>query len=197
MLMNQSRTGSMDAFDGTAATDPEARRGNGLHHTRPRLGHPRARDANRGTRPQHTGPKATSRRASWTLSPGVSSAFEARLLVCAQLAGWELGGQSGIAELLVSELVTNTLRHASGRPTLTLRVQEGTLRCEVEATHPTPLPASRAHDRDAHGLDEDGETGHGLQLVDRLSDRWGSATSLAGKVVWFELPAHPSRRRPE
>ena len=30
-------------------------------------------------------------------------------------------------------------------------------------------------------------TGRGLMLVDALTDRWGSAPTDDGKVVWFEL----------
>jgi hypothetical protein len=32
-------------------------------------------------------------------------------------------------------------------------------------------------------------TGRGLQLVERLADRWGSEPRTGGKVVWFEVAA--------
>src|SRR6185295_4342594 len=50
--------------------------------------------------------------ASWSLSPGMSSVPEARRLTRARLAAWGLDELAEVAELLVSELVTNALRHA-------------------------------------------------------------------------------------
>ncbi len=83
------------------------------------------------------------------------------------------------ALLLVSELVTNSVRYGSGAHVLVrLDVDaRGDLRCEVldEGTGfaPTPPAAQR------------GAGGWGLQLVDRLADRWGIADGSTH--VWFEL----------
>ncbi|MFC4899518.1 ATP-binding protein [Streptosporangium amethystogenes subsp. fukuiense] len=130
---------------------------------------------------------ARVRRASWTLSPHVSSTPMARRLVRAQLTDWGYDGESDIAELLVSELFTNALRHGRGAPIITLSLREGTLRCEVEDESPAPLQV-----REAPGTDENGR---GLLLVDTLSRSWGTGrtrTGRPGKTVWFELPAHPA-----
>jgi anti-sigma regulatory factor (Ser/Thr protein kinase) len=105
-------------------------------------------------------------------------------MACAQLMAWGLDDHSNVTELLISELVTNALRHAWGTPTLTLSVREGKLRCEVEDANPF-LP----HARPALGRDEDEEGGRGLQLVELLSGSWGTDHSADGKIVWFELPA--------
>jgi anti-sigma regulatory factor (Ser/Thr protein kinase) len=121
---------------------------------------------------------------SWPLSPVSASVPRARHLVRAQLAVWEADEQSMIIELLVSELVTNTLRHAWGPIRLALRLRDGTLRCEVQDANPA-LP----HMRDVY---PDDEGGRGLHLLDLLSQRWGGDRTPSGKVIWFELPVHAS-----
>jgi anti-sigma regulatory factor (Ser/Thr protein kinase) len=126
------------------------------------------------------------RRAAWPLFRRPSSVPKARSLVRTQLARWGLAEQSDVAELLVSELVTNALRHAWGKPILTLSAQNGTLRCEVADANPALPHMSHAH--------YDDEGGRGLYLVDRLSCSWGSNRAPEGKVVWFELSAHPKGR---
>ncbi|MEZ0073227.1 ATP-binding protein [Planotetraspora sp. GP83] len=115
---------------------------------------------------------------SWVLPRDVASVSTARRRVRSQLAAWGYGGQHEVAELLVSELVTNALCHGWGEPVLTLVLRGGTPRCEVRDDNPEPIS----------------DTGRGLLLVDRLSRSWGSRPSDAGrpgKVVWFELPAQP------
>lgn len=124
------------------------------------------------------------RKISWSLSLISSSVPRARHLVRAQLAVWAADEQSEIIELLVSELVTNTLRHAWGPIRLALRLRDGTLRCEVQDANPA-LP----HMRDTS---QDDEGGRGLYLLDLLSQRWGSVRMPAGKAIWFELPVHAS-----
>ncbi|GLX02424.1 ATP-binding protein [Microtetraspora sp. NBRC 16547] len=122
-----------------------------------------------------------TRRASWALQPEASSTPTARHLVRAQLGGWGCGEHCEVAELLVSELVTNALRHGSGGPVLTLTSADGTLRCEVEDESPVPVRTCPAP------LDDEG--GRGLLLVDALSSSWGTGRTGRGKVVWFELDA--------
>ncbi|MER6944478.1 ATP-binding protein [Nonomuraea sp. NPDC000554] len=122
-----------------------------------------------------------TRRASWALQPEVSSTPTARRLVRSQLGGWGCGEHCEVAELLVSELVTNALRHGSGGPVLTLTSADGTLRCEVEDESPAPV-------RTCPALGDD-EGGRGLLLIDALSSSWGTGRTGRGKVVWFELDA--------
>ena len=85
--------------------------------------------------------------------------------------------------LLVSELVTNSLRHAgeAGETTIGLRVavKERTVRVEVTdagpgfdaATQPPTLYQ---------------QSGWGLYLVDQVSDRWGVDRDDHTRV-WFEI----------
>jgi anti-sigma regulatory factor (Ser/Thr protein kinase) len=85
----------------------------------------------------------------------------------------------GDVMLLVSELVTNAVRHASGEQ-FEVRVEVGrdVVRLEV-------------HD-DGAGFEpriapsDDGTGGYGLFIVDRLADRWGVERAPGG-VIWVEL----------
>ena len=109
----------------------------------------------------------------------------ARALVRAALKQWDLAELSDTTELLVSELVTNALRYASGQITVRL-VLEHTLVCEV-------LDDSAALPRLRHAGSDD-ETGRGLHVVGQFAQRWGTRRTAAGKVVWCEQPMSRSRR---
>jgi two-component sensor histidine kinase len=80
-------------------------------------------------------------------------------------------------QLLASELVTNAIRYAEGPVTLRL-IKERTLVCEV-------IDNSSALPRLRHAARDD-ERGRGLQIVSRLSSRWGARRTATGKVVWCE-----------
>lgn len=86
-----------------------------------------------------------------------------------------------VARLLVSELVTNVLRHArSESVTVEVVVHEPAFRVAVHDEDPAmPQP------RDASAEDLDGR---GLALVDMLAERWAAEQKdPKGKVTWFEL----------
>ncbi|MFF3808191.1 ATP-binding protein [Streptomyces sp. NPDC002032] len=89
-----------------------------------------------------------------------------------------------VAELLVTELVTNALVHTDQGAEVSVRLAATRLRVEVRDYHarrPTPYVTSA----------DDGTHGRGLVLVQALADAWG-VDPLAlgrGKVVWFELEA--------
>jgi serine phosphatase RsbU (regulator of sigma subunit) len=117
------------------------------------------------------------RQACWTLSGDLTSAREARRLVIKPLKKWKLAAMVPTTQLLASELVTNAIRYAEGPVTLRL-ICEDTLACEVADSAPA-LPRLW----DASG---DDERGHGLQIVSRLSQRWGARRTPTGKVVWCE-----------
>jgi hypothetical protein len=119
--------------------------------------------------------------ASWRLVPQPIAAALARRAIRRQLAEWGVPDSSPVVELLVTELVTNAMRHAHGMIRFTLWYEEGLLRGEVEDANPEPPRLLT--------IRRDDERGRGLHLVERLSCCWGSTRTAAGKAVWFELPA--------
>ncbi|MFJ2131239.1 ATP-binding protein [Streptomyces sp. NPDC087228] len=85
-----------------------------------------------------------------------------------------------VAELLLSELVTNALIHTRHGAVVTVSVAPAKLRVEVR-DFASGMPPSCVPDAD------DGTHGRGLFLVRSLADAWGIGTHPLGKVVWFEL----------
>jgi anti-sigma regulatory factor (Ser/Thr protein kinase) len=86
--------------------------------------------------------------------------------------------------LLVTELVTNAVRHGGVGPErslhIGLRLWPRRVRVEVVAPGAGFTPA-RARSRG-------GESGGwGLFLVDRIADRWGVRGMASGTCAWFEL----------
>jgi anti-sigma regulatory factor (Ser/Thr protein kinase) len=133
-----------------------------------------------GRRPS-TGREA---RMSVTLEPGASAAGEARAALAA-LHGRVDPGVLDDIRLLVSELVTNSVRHAGAdRDLVHLDVRtggrEGAVRVEVSDAGRGFKPSAR----DTDDLDTPG--GWGLHLVEQLADRWGVETGRRTRV-WFEL----------
>ncbi|HEY8480729.1 MAG TPA: SpoIIE family protein phosphatase [Spirillospora sp.] len=116
--------------------------------------------------------------ATWELPCEAAAVRRARGLVRDRLARWGLEEMAHSTMLLVSELVTNAIRHAGGRITLRL-VREGGLVCEVFDT-------SDGHPRIRHHDGEMTESGRGLHVVGRLARRWGVRRTSTGKVVWCE-----------
>ena len=86
--------------------------------------------------------------------------------------------------LLLTELVTNAVRHSGVGPEQSLRVVvwQWPRRVRVEVVDPgTRFTKLRPGPR----RDESG--GWGLFLVDRIADSWGVARATAGTCVWFEI----------
>ena len=109
----------------------------------------------------------------------------ARDFVAETLGDWEAGPQVlGTATLLVSELVTNAVRHvpAGEGDTITLCVEryDGHVRVEVMDRGPGFIPAPREESHDPG-------SGWGLHILAKLADKWG-VESDGGARVWFELP---------
>jgi anti-sigma regulatory factor (Ser/Thr protein kinase) len=83
--------------------------------------------------------------------------------------------------LLVTELVTNSVRH-TGAPTVVLKVLVGN---QVVLTEVSDAgPGFDPGDAGSPGPDH---TGWGLFLVERLAERWGVTRNGTGTKVWFEL----------
>ena len=90
----------------------------------------------------------------------------------------------GDVRLLVSELVTNALRHAGladdERIELAVGVTETAVRVEV-------TDHGRGFDPQSIPTDPEVAEGWGLYLVATLSDRWGADSDADATRVWFEL----------
>ena len=88
------------------------------------------------------------------------------------------------AALMVSELVTNAVRHTrSGRLAMVLYLEAdgGWLRIEVHDADP-----HEPRQRQPGALDE---SGFGLLLIEALAGKWGVEQTMTGKAVWAELDA--------
>jgi anti-sigma regulatory factor (Ser/Thr protein kinase) len=118
--------------------------------------------------------------ADVVLADSVDAARQAREATAKALSRWHCSPACvEDAMLIVSEMVTNAVRHGGGRVQLRLGRSAGFLRVEVGDASPAPprlLP-----------LDPTAECGRGLRIVDRLASRWGSRPVQDGKVVWVDL----------
>ncbi|MFF8596885.1 SpoIIE family protein phosphatase [Streptomyces sp. NPDC015220] len=116
--------------------------------------------------------------ASWDVATEPSAVHVARENVTEQLSRWGMEESAFTTELIVSELLTNAIRHACGPIGLRL-IHEHALICEVsDASNTSP------HLRRAGSTDEGGR---GLFLVAQIAQRWGTRYTGSGKVIWAEL----------
>ncbi|NJP99001.1 ATP-binding protein [Streptomyces zingiberis] len=148
------------------------------------------------------GYEAVAGSASCTLSPEYASVRDARRFTNSALAEWKLDDQCDTVALVVSELVTNALRHAlpealalGRRVPAGIRPPEPVVRLHLMRWPTHMVCAVRDPSRESpvtgRHLPEDperaGESGRGLHLVEAFSDDWGwhpLAGRLCGKVVW-------------
>jgi len=120
--------------------------------------------------------------ASWDLPAEPAVVAGARARAADQLAAWGLEQLTFTTELIVSELLTNAIRHA--QPPIQVRmILDDALSCEVSDGSSTA-----PHLRRAGGYDEGGR---GLLLVASLAERWGSRPTRTGKTIWARQPLPP------
>jgi PAS domain S-box-containing protein len=115
--------------------------------------------------------------AYWDLRPDPAIVSDARRATTRQLNAWGLDELAFTTELVVSELVTNAIRHATGPIRLRL-VLARTLICEV-----FDGGATAPHLRHPRTTDEGGR---GLFLIAQFTQRWGTRFLPEGKVIWAE-----------
>ena len=132
-----------------------------------------------------------ARQTALTLPATGRAAGLARQATRDTLAAWQLAYLEETAVLLVSELVTNVVRHARSQALgMALRLE--------------PVGASlviEVHDGDPHeprprtpgGLDE---SGFGFVLIEALAGKWGVRQTATGKAVWVELDARQAANHP-
>ncbi|MFJ5274573.1 SpoIIE family protein phosphatase [Streptomyces sp. NPDC088358] len=127
--------------------------------------------------------------ATWTVPPSPEEVALARDRAVRQLADWNLTDHSLATEIIVSELVTNAIRH--GTPPVRLRlIKDRFLTCEVSDASP-----AAPHLRHARTLDEGGR---GLFIVAQLAQHWGTRYTGSGKIIWTEQAlSQQAVRQPE
>ena len=126
----------------------------------------------------------------WTLPRTAESVADARADVSELLAAWGRQDWADAVELVVSELVTNSCRHARGIGIGGVDPDEGTIQlrllnladhCVVEV-----YDGSKAAPQVRHPSFED-EFGRGLVLVALYAQRWGSRYTRTGKCIWAAI----------
>ncbi|MCX4764003.1 ATP-binding protein [Streptomyces sp. NBC_01275] len=143
-------------------------------------------------------PAAVSNAASCALPAGLEAVREARQFARRTLGQWDVGDRFDDICLVVSELVTNALRHGLSpdaapcmtdeHPAVRLHLMRWTERLVCAVRDPSrDSPVARETE------DFSAESGRGLFLVDSFADSWGwhpLSGSLGGKVVWALFRLH-------
>jgi anti-sigma regulatory factor (Ser/Thr protein kinase) len=128
--------------------------------------------------------------ATYTSGEGAGSVRAARDFTVATLHRWSAADRSYDIAIVVSELLTNALRHArpgSGHDRLRRSIRLGLLQLSPGVLCAVADPSTAAPVLRPPG--SLGESGRGLHIVCALSDRWGYASSGTGKVVWAMFTA--------
>ncbi|MDJ0461099.1 ATP-binding protein [Streptomyces sp. H27-C3] len=123
-------------------------------------------------------------RKAWEL-PFLAEAREVaglRRVMALQLRLWGLSELTDVAQLCVTELVTNVITHVGYETPTTLAVSMAGTRLRIEVRDPDAraLPTLLA------AMDGD-ETGRGMAIIDAITDRWGVILRADSKVTWCEL----------
>jgi anti-sigma regulatory factor (Ser/Thr protein kinase) len=120
------------------------------------------------------------RYAACTLGSDADVVRQAREFTIARLAEWDVPTELGYdLELIVSELVTNAVRH--GRPPVELRLRRAVDRLFVDVHDAAAAPPRMRHAGPAD------DSGRGLLIVATLSERWGTRHTDNGKSVWCRV----------
>ncbi|WJY36279.1 SpoIIE family protein phosphatase [Streptomyces sp. P9-2B-2] len=113
--------------------------------------------------------------AEWDVPRDPAAVGPVRNACVRQLADWGLEAISFGTELILSELITNAVRHGA-EPIHVRLLHTRTLICEVSDGSSTS-----PHIRQAKDTDEDGR---GLFLVAQFAEHWGTRYSPRGKTIW-------------
>ncbi|GAA4990354.1 SpoIIE family protein phosphatase/ATP-binding protein [Streptomyces hyderabadensis] len=124
-----------------------------------------------------------SRVAQWDVPEDPAVVAGVRADVTRQLDAWGLDETLVFnTELMISELVTNAIRYATGPIRLRVLTYHDNLVCEVADGSSTSPHLRRAATTD--------EGGRGLFLVAQFARRWGTRYTARGKVIWTEQSLH-------
>lgn len=122
---------------------------------------------------------ATALQATIDLPPVRRSVPVARRVLAQLLSAWAAEPLRENAELLVSELVTNVVRHVAGDTAMQVEVHLAAPVLRVTVADSSAVAPAR--------LDPSASGGHGMWLLAAVADRWGVEEHGRGKRVWFEL----------
>ncbi len=116
---------------------------------------------------------------------------DARTSTRATFELWGLQDQADNALLVVSEMVSNCVRHGAPPLRLTLRLRGGLLRIAVDdagSGRPRPVLRSVTADSLIDGVLV-ADNGRGLPLVEAIASAWGASENEGGtgKTIWCEL----------
>jgi hypothetical protein len=145
--------------------------------------------------PPNCPPPAAGKQCRIALAPAPESTREARHFTAATLAKWGLRPIIADAVIVVSELVTNAIHHATDFIMENAPCMENGhclsvgLAWQYEPDRVVCVVTDHSHRRPALVVpDLDAESGHGLQIVQALTVDWGWAM-LDGteKAVWAAL----------
>ncbi len=126
---------------------------------------------------------AAGTRLELELERDVSAPARARSAVSERLGELGLEGPDGqLLVLLVSEVVTNAVRHSSGPPDATIRLLATADGQRIRVAVTDPGEGFTPRRRDPERL----EDGYGLYLLEKAAASWGVETE-EGTTVWFEL----------
>ena len=150
----------------------------------PRYEQRRQTGADQGWAPVDLGGHETVARLHLDLRTGPQAAGEGRHALD-RLEGAMPKDQLDVLKLLITELLTNSIRHGTqdenqGRISLDVEIYTNSVRVAVT----DPGPGFEAPDAPVPHPDRPG--GWGLCLVDRLATRWGVARERETRV-WFEM----------
>lgn len=114
-----------------------------------------------------------------TFQPHPSSARATRRFVADGLESVDDEELRAVAVLMVSELASNSIRHARNQYTVDVEVTAREVRIEVSDDGPG-MPERRDPSPDEL-------TGRGLMIIDNLAHRWGVRRRRNETAVWFTL----------
>ncbi|MEY9964052.1 ABC-type multidrug transport system ATPase subunit/anti-sigma regulatory factor (Ser/Thr protein kinase) [Streptacidiphilus sp. MAP12-16] len=117
--------------------------------------------------------------AEWDVPLDPSAVAGVRAAASRHLEEWGLDDLVFTTELILSELVTNAIRYATG-PIHVRLLRDRSLICEVSDTSNTS-----PHLRYAATMDEGGR---GLFLVAQFAEHWGTRYTPTRKIIWAEQP---------
>ncbi|MGN6089014.1 MAG: ATP-binding protein [Actinomycetales bacterium] len=125
----------------------------------------------------------SSYRALVDVPPTLTAASVARGVVRQLLHAWQLSSAVDAAQLVVSEMVTNAVRHVGGEASFELTIEAAGDEIRLALADGSSVrPLIRE-------LRDDSLGGRGIALIEALTERWGVEDHEGGKRVWVILRA--------